>query len=155
MRFAISSEPLDLAAITAEVSRPDCGAVVTFVGTTRDHNAGRRVLYLEYEAYEPLAVRTFERIASEAAERWPGVALAIYHRSGRVEIGQASVVIAAASAHRGEAFSVARYAIERVKQIAPIWKRERFDGGEEWIEGAAAQPDDALARDRALKAACA
>jgi molybdopterin synthase catalytic subunit len=155
MRFSISAKPLDVSAIVAEVSRPDCGAVATFVGTTRDHNAGRRVLYLEYEAYESLAIRAFDRIASEAAERWPEVSLAIQHRIGRVEIGEASVMIAAASPHRKDGFAVARYAIERLKQIAPIWKREKFDGGEEWIEGAVAQPDDAVARERALKAACA
>ena len=154
MRFAVSADPLDVAAVVREVSRPDCGGIATFVGTTRNHNAGRRVLYLDYEAYAPLAVTTFERIAAEASERWPGVGLAIHHRLGRVDVGEASVVIAAASPHRAEAFGAARYAIERVKQIAPIWKRERFDGGEEWIEGAVAQPDDAVARERAMKAAC-
>jgi molybdopterin synthase catalytic subunit len=154
MGFAISADPLDVAAAVREVSRPDCGGIATFVGTTRDHNAGRRVLYLEYEAYAPLAIRAFERIAAEAVERWPGAGLAIHHRIGRVDIGQPSVVIAAASPHRAEAFAAARYAIERVKQIAPIWKRERFEGGEEWIEGAVAQPDDDVARERALKAAC-
>jgi molybdopterin synthase catalytic subunit len=154
MRFAISADPLDVAAAVREVSRPDCGGIATFVGTTRDHTAGRRVIYLEYEAYAPLAISTFERIAVEAAERWPGIGLAIHHRVGRVEIGEPSVVIAAASPHRAEAFSAARYAIERVKQIAPVWKRERFEGGEEWIEGAVARPDDAVARERAMKVAC-
>ncbi len=144
--FAILATPLDLFATIREVSRPDCGAIATFVGTTRDHHQGRRVLYLEYEAYEPLAIRSFERIAAEARERWPEVGLAIHHRVGRVEIGAPSVVIAAASPHRADAFAASRYAIERLKQIAPIWKREYFDGGEQWIEGAAAHPDDELAR---------
>ncbi len=154
MRFAISAAPLDIAAVLREAGRPDCGGIATFVGTTRDHNAGRRVLFLEYEAYAPLALRAFERIAAEAGTRWPEASLAIHHRVGRVEIGEPSVVIAAASPHRSEAFAVARYAIERLKQIAPIWKRERFEGGEEWIEGAVAQPDDEVARERALKLAC-
>jgi molybdopterin synthase catalytic subunit len=154
MGFLISATPIDVAAVVREVSRPDCGGIATFVGTTRDHNAGRRVLYLEYEAYVPLAIRSFERIAAEAAERWPEVGVAIHHRIGRVEIGEPSVAIAAASAHRAEAFAAARYAIERLKQIAPIWKHERFEGGEEWIEGAIAQPDDEVARERALKLAC-
>ena len=154
MRFAISADPLDLAAVVREVARADCGGIATFIGTTRDHNAGRRVLYLEYEAYTPLAIRCFERIAAEAAARWPEASLAIHHRMGRVEIGEPSVAIAAASPHRSEAFAAARYAIERLKQIAPIWKRERFEGGEEWIEGSTAQPDDEIARERALKLAC-
>jgi len=154
MPFAISSAPLDVAAVIAEVSRPGCGAVAVFVGTTRDHNQGRRVLYLEYEAYEPLAVRSFERIAAESRERWADIGMAIHHRVGRVDIGEASVVIAAASAHRADAFAASRYAIERIKQIAPIWKREYFDGGERWIEGAIAHPDDEVAREAAFRRAC-
>lgn len=154
MRFLISGAPLDIGQVVRGVARPDCGGIAAFVGTTRDHNAGRRVLYLEYEAYGPLAIRSFERIAAEAAERWADVSLAIHHRVGRVDIGEPSVVIAAASPHRAEAFAAARYAIERLKQIAPIWKHEHFEGGEEWIEGAVARPDDAVARERALKLAC-
>jgi molybdopterin synthase catalytic subunit len=150
----VSPAPLDPAAAIADVSRPDCGAVVTFVGTTRDHNQGKRVLYLEYEAYEGLAVRSFERIAAEARERWPGAALAIHHRVGRVEIGQPSVVIAAAAAHRADAYAASRYAIERLKQIAPIWKHEYFEGGERWIEGAVARAEDDAARQEAFRRAC-
>ena len=131
------------------------GAVATFLGLVRNHNKGRRVRYLEYEAYEPLARRAFERIAAEVAARWPGAALALHHRVGRLEIGETSVVIAAASAHRAEAFAACRYAIERVKQIAPIWKREFFEGGEMWIEGAVADPDDERARLEAERVACA
>ena len=126
--------------------RAGCGAVATFIGLVRDHNAGRRVLYLDYECYEPLAVKSFQRIAAEAAERWPGVRLAIDHRVGPLQIGEASVVIAAASAHRAEAFAACRYAIERIKQIAPIWKHEHFEGGDVWIEGATADPDNEDAR---------
>jgi molybdopterin synthase catalytic subunit len=151
---AISAGPLDVASVIAEVSRPDCGAVATFVGTTRDHNQGRRVLYLEYEAYEPLAVRSFDRIEAEGRERWPQVSLAIHHRVGRVNIGEPSVVIAAASPHRADAFAAARYAIERLKQIAPIWKHEHFEGGDRWIEGAVAHPDDPVAQQAALARAC-
>jgi molybdopterin synthase catalytic subunit len=131
------------------------GAVVTFLGLVRNHNAGRRVRYLEYEAFEPLAVKAFERIAGEVAERWPGARLALWHRVGRLEIGEASVAIAVASAHRAEAHAGCRYAIERVKQIAPIWKREFFDGGDVWIEGATADPDDVQARAHAERVACA
>src|SRR5689334_2781552 len=114
------------------------GAIVTFVGTVRSHNLGRSVQYLEYEAYGPLALRAFERIAAEIGTRWPGVRIALHHRVGRLELGEASVAIAAVSAHRAAAFAACRYAIERVKQIAPIWKREVFEGGDVWIEGARA-----------------
>lgn len=141
--------------VIAAVSGPACGAVVTFVGLVRNENAGRTVTHLDYEAYAPLAVKSFERIASEAAERWPSVTLAIHHRTGRLNIGDASVAIAAASPHRADAFAVSRYAIERIKQIAPIWKHEHFDGGEVWVEGASARPDDEEARAEARRRACA
>jgi molybdopterin synthase catalytic subunit len=141
-RFLVTAKPIDANAVAAIVSSPDCGAVTTFIGLVRDENGGRRVLWLDYEAYEPLALKAFARIDEEAGGRWPSIALAIHHRIGRVEIGQPSVVIAAASPHRAEAFSACRYAIERIKQIAPIWKHEHFEGGEVWIEGATADPMD-------------
>src|SRR5262245_26872738 len=131
------------------------GAVVTFVGLVRNHNVGRRVRYLEYEAYEPLALKAFERITAEIQERWPDVRLALQHRVGRLEIGDASVAIAPRSPHRANAYAACRYAIERVKQMAPIWKREYFDGGDMWIEGATADPDDQRARAEAERIACA
>jgi molybdopterin synthase catalytic subunit len=153
-RFAVTDAPLDAAAAAALVGAPASGALVTFVGLVREHNAGRRVLWLDYEAYAPLAVRAFERIDAEARERWPAVALAIHHRVGRLAIGEPAVVIAAASPHRAEAFAASRYAIERVKQIAPIWKHEHFEGGDMWIEGATADPLDEGARQAALERAC-
>ena len=152
--FMVTSAPLDPAAVAAWVARSGDGAVATFVGLVRDRNAGRRVLWLDYEAFEPLAVKAFEQIAAESADRWPGTRLAIHHRTGRVAIGEASVAIAAASPHRAEAFAACRYAIERVKQIAPIWKHEHFEGGEVWIEGATADPSNAAARQAALERAC-
>ena len=157
----IGPEPLDLERLTATLADAEGpragadGAVVTFVGLVRNHNAGRSVRYLEYEAYEPLALKAFERIAAEIAERWPGARLALHHRIGRLEIGDASVAIATRSAHRGHAYAASRYAIERVKQIAPIWKREFFDGGDVWIEGATADPADDRARAEAERVACA
>jgi molybdopterin synthase catalytic subunit len=150
----LTSAPLDLEALVGAVSDGGCGAVVTFLGTVRNENQQRRVTHLEYEAYEPLAVRALERIRAEAADRWPAVRLAVQHRIGRLEIGQASVAIAAASAHRREAFAACRYAIERVKQIVPIWKHEFFEGGDVWIEGATADPDDEAARASAEQRAC-
>jgi MoaE-MoaD fusion protein len=152
--FVVTDAPLDVARAAALVSARGDGAVTTFVGLVRDHNAGRRVLWLEYEAYAPLAVKAFEQIATEAAARWTGARLAIHHRTGRIEIGEASVVIATASPHRAEAFGACRYAIERLKQIAPIWKHEHFEGGEVWIEGATADPADEQARLAAMERAC-
>ena len=131
------------------------GAVVTFLGLVRNHNLGRSVRYLEYEAYQPLALKAFERIASEITGRWPTVRLALHHRVGRLEVGEASVAIATRSPHRREAYAACRYAIERVKQIAPIWKREFFEGGDIWIEGATADPDNPRARAEAERIACA
>lgn len=154
MRFLVTPDVLDVAAAVREVSRPGAGAVNLFIGTVRDHNAGRRVVYLEYEAYEPLASKTLQQIGDEASARWPSVELAIHHRTGRLEIGEASVVIAAAAAHRADAFAATRYAIERVKQIVPIWKHEHFEGGAAWIEGASADPADVAAREEALRRAC-
>ena len=113
------------------------------------------MLYLDYEAYEPLAEKALARIVDEAQARWPGARMAIHHRTGRLEIGEASVVIAVATPHRADAFAACRYAIERIKQIVPIWKHEHFEGGEVWIEGATADPDDEAAREQALKVACA
>jgi molybdopterin synthase catalytic subunit len=153
--LAIQRNPLDLDGLAALVADGADGAVVTFLGVVRNHNAGRRVRYLEYDAYEPLALKVFGRIRDEARERWPGVRLAVHHRVGRLEIGEASVAIAAASAHRADAFAASRYAIERVKQIAPIWKHEFFEGGDVWIEGATADPDDLAARAEAERVACA
>jgi molybdopterin synthase catalytic subunit len=152
--FLVTHEPLDPGAIVNTVVTGGDGAVATFVGLVRDHNAGRRVRWLDYEAYAPLAVKAFEQIAAEAAGRWDGARVAIHHRTGRLDIGEASVVIVAVSAHRSEAFAVCRYAIERVKQIAPIWKHEHFDGGDVWIEGATADPSDAAARAVAMERAC-
>ena len=159
--FVITTEPLDLAPIIDLVARrfagatATAGAITSFLGTVRNENQGRRVDRLEYEAYEPLAVRSFERIAAEAAERWPDTHIAVHHRIGTLAIGEASVAIVAGSAHRADAFAACRYAIERIKQITPIWKHEFFDGGDVWIEGATADPDDEEARGRALKVACA
>jgi molybdopterin synthase catalytic subunit len=155
--LAIGSAPLELTALVSELgagSGAD-GAVVTFLGLVRNHNVGRRVRYLEYEAFEPLALKTFARNASEVQERWPGARLALHHRIGRLEIGEASIAIAAATAHRADAYAACRYAIERVKQIAPVWKREFFEGGDVWIEGATADPEDAQARADAERVACA
>jgi molybdopterin synthase catalytic subunit len=154
-QVAVTSEPLDSNALAALVDANGNGAVVSFAGLVRAHNQGRQVQFLEYEAYEPLAIRALQRIVDEARELWPGARIAVHHRLGRLEIGEASVVIAAASAHRADAFAACRYTIERVKQIVPIWKREHFNGGDVWLEGATADPDDQAAREKAYRTACA
>jgi molybdopterin synthase catalytic subunit len=153
----LALEPL-VAAVTVESGDERAGhdgAIVTFLGLVRNHNQGRRVQYLDYEAYPSLALKAFARISDEACGRWPNVRIAVHHRTGRLEIGEASVAIAAASPHRGDAYAACRYVIERVKQIAPIWKREYFEGGDVWIEGATADPDDVRAREEAERVACA
>jgi molybdopterin synthase catalytic subunit len=159
--LGIGRDPLKLDQLAASLSASAGseggadGAIVSFLGLVRNHNLGRSVRYLEYEAYEPLAMKAFERIAAEVRERWPGARLALHHRVGRLQVGEASVAIVARSAHRGDAYAACRYAIERVKQIAPIWKREFFEGGDVWIEGATADPDDVKARQEAERVACA
>jgi molybdopterin synthase catalytic subunit len=156
--LSVAADPLDVQAVVRraedEAGPGRHGAVAVFIGNVRGENLGRRVAELHYEAYEPLAVHAFGIIAAEIAEAWPGVSVAMRHRVGRIAVGEASIVIAAASAHRAEAFRACRYVIERVKQIAPIWKREIFDGGEAWIEGATADPSDAAARKAAYERAC-
>jgi len=154
---AVTPDPLNLEALTRDIVRGASGegAVATFTGLVRDRNQGRTVRFLEYDAYEPLAVRALKRIVEEARATWPGVRLGLHHRVGRLEIGEASIIIAACSPHRADAFAACRYAIERVKQIVPIWKREHFDGGDVWLEGATADPEDEEARRAAHRIACA
>jgi molybdopterin synthase catalytic subunit len=155
--IAVAPEPLNVEALTLEVtrSRAGDGAVASFIGLVRDHNQGRRVSFLDYEAYEPLAVRALARIVEEVGEAWPDTAVGVHHRTGRIEIGDASVIIVAVSPHRANAFAACRYAIERIKQIVPIWKHEHFEGGDVWLEGATADPDDESARQAAYRIACA
>ncbi len=157
-RLGLTADVLSVDSLTRAVldtADGPVGAVATFVGLVRGENLGRKVAFLEYEAYEALALKAFARIDEEARAAWPSITLGLHHRTGRLEIGEASIAIVVASAHRGEAFAACRYAIERVKQIAPIWKHEHFDGGEVWIEGATADPDDEMARGEARRRACA
>jgi molybdopterin synthase catalytic subunit len=154
---AVTSSQLDLRGLMEAIGGPGTadGAIAAFVGTVRDHNQGRRVSFLEYEAYEPLAVRALQRIVDEARNAWPGARVGVHHRIGRIELTEASIIIVAASAHRADAFAACRYTIERVKQIVPIWKHEHFEGGDVWLEGATADPDDEAARQAAHRIACA
>ena len=132
--FRIVEEPIDVGVLILEAQRPDCGAVATFVGTTRvDESSEASVEYLEYEAYRPMADRKLEEIGAEIRERWEVGHVAIVHRLGRVDPGEASVAIVVATPRRGPAFEASRYAIERIKEIVPIWKREVWSDGYVWV----------------------
>jgi molybdopterin synthase catalytic subunit len=134
--YELTWEPLSVDALARRVGLPSCGAVATFVGIVRDHTGDRQVNHLEYEAYPDMAEATMAQIGAEIRERWPSIqAVGIQHRLGRLEIGEASVVIAVSAAHRPEVFDACRYAIERIKSIVPIWKKEVWTDGEVWIEG--------------------
>ena len=154
---AVTSAPLDLQALIDDIARSSTadGAIATFIGLVREQNQGRRVSFLEYEAYEPLAVRALQLITDEARTNWTDTRLGVHHRIGRLELGEASIIIVAVSPHRAHAFAACRYTIERVKQIVPIWKHEHFEGGDVWLEGATADPDDEAARETARRIACA
>jgi MoaE-MoaD fusion protein len=131
--FLISAAPLDLGAVVAEASSDEAGAVATFVGTVRRSSRGRDVLYLEYEAFAEMAEPMLARLADELTGKHGLCKVAIHHRIGRVEIGEASVVIAVSAAHRGAALDACREAIDTLKTTIPLWKKEVYAGGEEWI----------------------
>jgi molybdopterin synthase catalytic subunit len=132
--FSIVEKPIDVSTLIVEAFRPDCGAVATFVGTTRiDESSGARVEYLEYEAYRPMANRKLEEIGAEIKDRWEVHHVSIVHRLGRVDPGEPSVVIVVAAPRRGPAFEASHYAIERIKEIVPIWKREVWSDGYVWV----------------------
>jgi molybdopterin synthase catalytic subunit len=132
--FAVIEGPIDVAALISAAQRPDCGAISTFIGTTRiDESGGASVEYLEYEAYRPMADRKLEEIGAEIEKRWDVREVSIVHRIGRVEPGEASVAIVVASPRRGPAFEASRYAIERIKKVVPIWKREVWSDGYVWV----------------------
>ncbi len=134
--YELTHEPLSVDALARRVGLPSCGAVATFVGIVRDHTGDRQVEYLEYEAYPGMAEAMMAQIGAEIRARWPTIqAVGIQHRLGRLQIGEASVVIAVSAAHRPEVFDACRYAIERIKEIVPIWKKEVWTDGEVWVEG--------------------
>jgi len=132
--FAMVQEPIDVGALIGGAQRPDCGAIATFVGTTRiDDSEDASVEYLEYEAYRPMADRKLEEIGVEIRDRWTVGHVSIVHRLGRVDPGEASVAIVVAAPRRGPAFEASRYAIERIKVVVPIWKREVWSDGYVWV----------------------
>jgi len=131
--FTVTNQPIDLNALVEYVTDPEAGAIVPFIGTTRNNNEGRRVIALDYEAYPEMAEKELARIGAEAKQKWPICKMAIVHRLGPVQIGEASVIIVVSSAHRDAAFAASRFAIEEIKKTVPIWKKEVFEGGEVWI----------------------
>ena len=131
--YRVQPAPLDARLTESLVAHPGAGAIVTFVGTVRDHGRGKQVTHLDYEAYAPAAERMLARIGAEIRERWEFADTAIVHRVGSLQVGEASVVISVASPHREAAFEACRYAIERIKEIVPIWKKEFYADGAAWI----------------------
>jgi molybdopterin synthase catalytic subunit len=129
----LTEYPIDVPKLLEHVSHPAAGGVALFVGTARNHSHGKEVRWLEYETYLPMAVKTMTQIADEAATRWKLQAIAMVHRVGKVGIGEASIAIAVSSAHRNEAFEACRFAIDTLKKIVPIWKKEIYADGEVWV----------------------
>ena len=132
---AIVHDKIDIGAIFKSVQDPAAGGIDIFIGTTRNHARGKNVLALEYEVYEPMALRMMEMIVEEITRKWKINKISIVHRVGKLHIGEESVVIAVSTAHRMEAFEACRYAIDTLKKNVPIWKKEFFENGEVWVEG--------------------
>jgi molybdopterin synthase catalytic subunit len=132
----LTPTPIDVAGLLAAAARPDCGALALFLGTTRDHHAGRRVVRLVYEAYPSMATAALAAIERETCARFAVAACRIVHRLGEVPAAEASVAVVVSAAHRGPAFDGCRWAMDTLKRSAPIWKKEQFeDGGDAWVEG--------------------
>lgn len=144
----LTREPIDSRALVEELKRGKDGAVVVFEGIVRNHSRDRATLYLEYESYEPMALEKMREITAEVKRDFPVDRVGIVHRLGRLEIGEASVVIVVTSGHRREAFEACRYTIDRLKRIVPIWKKEFFADGAVWVEG---EPTD---RETSREAGC-
>ncbi len=131
--FEIAQEPINTQSVIDKVVQREAGAITTFIGTVRELTHGKKTLYLIYEAYEPMAVKKLEQIGQEIEEKWSGSKVAITHRVGKLDITDIAVVIAVSTPHRADSYEANRYAIERIKQIVPIWKKEHWEDGQEWI----------------------
>jgi molybdopterin synthase catalytic subunit len=131
--YEISKDPIDIQAVIDKVVQREAGAITTFIGTVRELTKGRKTLFLIYDAYEAMAVKKLEQIGREIEERWEGSKAAITHRVGRLDITDVAVVIAVSTPHRADAYEANRYAIERIKEIVPIWKKEHWEDGEAWM----------------------
>jgi len=133
--FRLIREPINIQQITDNLQRPEDGAIVVFDGVVRNHSQDKAVLFLEYDAYESMALKKLEEIGSRAKSEYAIRDIAIIHRLGHMNVGECSIVIVVASAHRGPAFEACRFAIDTIKEIVPIWKKEFYEDGEIWIEG--------------------
>ena len=131
----ITREAIDIRATADRAGSPASGALLTFLGVVRDSNRGRQVRGIEYHAFEEMALTEMGRIEKDCLARWPGIAVEIVHRLGRLDVGEASVLIAVAAPHRAEGFAALRHAIDRLKETVPIWKKEIYADGHAWIEG--------------------
>ncbi|MFG6149472.1 molybdenum cofactor biosynthesis protein MoaE [Halobacillus sp. B23F22_1] len=131
--FFITEDPISIEKTVGLVSRPEAGAINTFIGTVREITEGKRTLFLEYQAYQSMAEAKLAEIGDEISARWPNTKTAIVHRVGRLDIEDIAVVIAVSTPHRADSYEASRYAIERIKEIVPIWKKEHWEDGEEWI----------------------
>ncbi|MDQ0215312.1 molybdopterin synthase catalytic subunit [Oikeobacillus pervagus] len=131
--YKITDEPIQTNDVVNAVIRPEAGAIVTFFGTVRELTAGKRTLYLQYEAYQSMAEKKLHQIGEEISQKWPDARTAIIHRIGRLEISDLAVAIAVSTPHRNDAYEANRYAIERIKEMVPIWKKEHWEDGQEWI----------------------
>ncbi|MCA0969605.1 molybdenum cofactor biosynthesis protein MoaE [Halobacillus litoralis] len=131
--YWITENPLNPRDVIDLVIRPEAGAINTFIGTVREFTEGKQTLFLEYQAYESMAVKKMEEIGHEIEQQWPDARTAIAHRTGRLEISDIAVVIAVSTPHRADSYEASRYAIERMKEIVPIWKKEHWHDGEKWI----------------------
>ena len=138
--FELTSRPLDARRMETAVAHKGAGAICTFTGVVRDSSRGRSVTHLEYEAYAEMAAAQMRRIADEIAERWPEARVAMAHRTGRLEVGEPSVVVSVSSPHRGEAIAACKFGIDRLKESVPIWKKEHATDGSYWIEGEDSRP---------------
>ena len=133
--FEITDKPLDPAPLVESVRRDDAGAIALFYGIVRNENLGRAVSYLEYDAYPEMAIKKMKEVAEELRARFPVTGVGVMHRIGRLEIGETSLLVAVSSPHRAAAFEACHHAVDRIKQIVPVWKKEVWADGEEWIEG--------------------
>ncbi|GAA0593046.1 molybdopterin synthase catalytic subunit MoaE [Virgibacillus siamensis] len=132
-KFWITDKPINIDECIEKVVRPDAGAVNTFIGTVREFTKGKRTLYLEYQAYVPMAEKMLRQIGEEIREKWTDADTVIAHRTGHLDISDVAVVIAVSTPHRNDAFEASRYAIERIKEMVPIWKKEHWEDGTKWI----------------------
>ncbi len=133
--FEITDNPLDAAPLVAAVRRDESGAVALFYGVVRNENLGRNVQYLEYDAYPEMAIKKMREVAAEVTAKFPITGIGVLHRTGRLEIGETSLLVAVSSAHRAAAFEACHHAVDRIKQVVPVWKKEVWEDGSAWIEG--------------------